>query len=67
MPKPTTKTEHHAAITKEHQALAKQLEALSPEVMTRPGVMEDQSVKDILAHLIEWQKMNFFTPGCCPG
>ncbi len=33
------------------------LSTLSPEQMTRPGVMEEWSVKDVLAHLVEWEQM----------
>ncbi|HSO26452.1 MAG TPA: ClbS/DfsB family four-helix bundle protein [Anaerolineales bacterium] len=57
MPKPSTQQELLAAISKERQALEKQLAGLTPEQMTQPGVMAEWSIKDILAHLVEWQQM----------
>jgi uncharacterized protein (TIGR03083 family) len=42
---------------RERAALEKLLEKLSPEEMVRPGALGDWSVKDVLAHLIEWEQM----------
>src|SRR5436305_14807082 len=40
----------------QHAALEAQLAALSADEMTRPGVTDDWSVKDHLAHLIWWEQ-----------
>lgn len=43
----------------ERAALDSTLASLTPRQMTRPGVTRGGwSVKDILAHLVEWQQMN---------
>jgi hypothetical protein len=48
-----------AEIDRERVALDATLALLRPRDMTRPGVTRGGwSVKDILAHLIEWQQMN---------
>jgi hypothetical protein len=57
MPRPTSKTDLLQAIEKERGALEAQLEILIPEQMTVPGIVGEWSVKDVLAHLIEWEQM----------
>ena len=57
MPRPTSKTELLAAIEKERGALEKVLAPLTPEQMVDPGVVGEWSVKDVLAHLVEWEQM----------
>lgn len=57
MPRPTSKTDLLAAIEKERSALETYLETLTPEQMTDPGIVGEWSVKDVLAHLIEWEQM----------
>jgi hypothetical protein len=48
-----------AEIQRERTALDATLALLSPRDMTRPGVTRGGwSVKDVLAHLVEWQQMN---------
>jgi hypothetical protein len=48
-----------AEIGRERAALDELLGLLSPRQMTKAGVTRGGwSVKDILAHLVEWQKMN---------
>lgn len=59
MPKPKTKQALLAEIESEYQALEDFLANLSPAQMTRPGLLGDWSVKDVLAHLFEWQQMFF--------
>jgi len=59
MPRPTTKQQLLEAIDIERTALEGLLAELSPEQMTQPGVVGDWSVKDVLAHLIEWEHMVF--------
>ena len=57
MPRPGNKTEVLAAIDKERKALEAILETLTPEQMIEPGVVGEWSVKDVLAHLVEWEQM----------
>ena len=57
MPRPTSKSDLLAAIEKERGALETLLELLTPEQMTDPGVVGEWSVKDVLAHLVEWEQM----------
>jgi hypothetical protein len=46
-------------IQRERTALDDTLALLTPRQMTRPGVTRGGwSVKDLLAHLVEWQQMN---------
>ena len=46
-------------IDRERQALDDTLAGLSPRQMTKSGVTRGGwSVKDVLAHLVEWQRMN---------
>jgi len=39
------------------RALDEQLTGLSDEQMLRPGVMDDWSIKDVLAHISAWERM----------
>jgi uncharacterized protein (TIGR03083 family) len=57
MPRSHTKSQILAESRKEHEALEKFLSALSPEQMTEPGMLGEWSVKDVLAHLYEWEQM----------
>ena len=57
MPRPTSKHDLLTAIEQERGALETFLKTLTPEQMTDPGVVGEWSVKDVLAHLIEWEKM----------
>jgi hypothetical protein len=43
-------------IRKERRRLQKNLDNLTPEQMTQPGVIDGWSVKDILAHLLDWEQ-----------
>ncbi len=46
-------------IQRERNALDETLALLSPRQMTKPGVTRGGwAVKDVLAHLVEWQQMN---------
>jgi hypothetical protein len=48
-----------AEIERERAALDDALALISPRQMTRPGVTKGGwSIKDVLAHLVEWQRMN---------
>ncbi|MEZ4637562.1 MAG: ClbS/DfsB family four-helix bundle protein [Caldilineaceae bacterium] len=57
MPRPTSKSDLLSAIDKEHGALQAELSKLSPEQMTMPDVVGSWSVKDVVAHLVEWHDM----------
>ncbi len=57
MPRPATKKQLLETIEIEHKALEQVLAGLSPAQMTQSGVVGEWSVKDVLAHLLEWQQM----------
>lgn len=57
MPQPRTKSELIAEIEGERQALEQLLGTLSPEQIAQPGTVGHWSVKDVLAHLAEWEQM----------
>lgn len=57
MPKPTTKEALLKDIQKEHKALEKFLAELTPQQMVQPGAIAEWSVKDVLAHLAEWEQL----------
>lgn len=57
MPKPTTKTQIIETAQKERAALEELLAALTPEQMMKPNVIGEWAVKDLLAHLFEWEGM----------
>ena len=53
------KSELLSEIQRERNKLDDTLALLSPRQMTRPGVTRGGwAVKDVLAHLVEWQQMN---------
>lgn len=45
-----------ATIRDERGRLERKLAGLTPDEMVRPGCMGDWSVKDILAHLVDWEQ-----------
>ncbi|MBN8654733.1 MAG: ClbS/DfsB family four-helix bundle protein [Anaerolineae bacterium] len=57
MPKPTTKKELIETAQKERTALEELLSTLTPEKMTQPNMIGEWAIKDVLAHLIEWEGM----------
>src|SRR5512145_1910746 len=57
MPRPTTKKGLLAAIEIERSTLEKLITELSPAQLTEPGTVGEWSVKDVLAHLMEWEQM----------
>lgn len=57
MPRPTTKKQLLETIEAEQKALDQLLAGLLPAQMNEPGVVGEWSVKDVLAHLLEWQQM----------
>jgi hypothetical protein len=46
-----------ARLRAERRRLEQNLAGLSPEVMVQPGVVKAWSVKDVLAHLAEWEAL----------
>lgn len=59
MPRPITKSELISESEKEYAALEKFLAPLTPQQMLQPGALGEWSVKDVLAHLFEWQQLFF--------
>jgi hypothetical protein len=57
MAKQTSKEQLLKDIHTERRRLENQLSTLSAEVMMQPGVTGIWSVKDILAHLVAWEKL----------
>jgi hypothetical protein len=57
MPRPTTKDQLISESQKEYAALEQFLATLTAEQMIQPGVLGEWSVKDTIAHLLEWQQM----------
>jgi hypothetical protein len=57
MPRPTSKPELLAVINKERSAFDTILGTRSANHMIEPGVVGEWLVKDVFAHLIEWEQM----------
>lgn len=57
MPRPDTKDLLLSESEKERHALEETLDELAPEDFTLGGVVGEWSVKDVLAHLYEWEQM----------
>lgn len=57
MPRATTKTQLLEDMETEYKALEQLLAGLSSERMIQPGIVGEWSVRDVLAHLLEWQQM----------
>lgn len=57
MPRPTSKHDLLEATLRERGKLDAVLATLTPEQMVEPGVVGEWSVKDVLAHLAEWERM----------
>ena len=51
-----TKTEILVLIRSERESLEVMLEPLSDEQMIQPGVENTWSIKDILAHITDWER-----------
>ncbi len=56
MPKPQNTAELYQAIDHERARLNQALAPLTETEMVQPGACEDWSVKDILAHLVDWEQ-----------
>jgi hypothetical protein len=54
--KAETKEELVESIHQTHEQLEKKFSKLTPTQMVWPGSMDDWSVKDILAHLVDWEQ-----------
>ena len=59
MPRPLNKTQLLAACQKEYTALEKLLAPLTSEQLSHEPKPGGWAIKDILAHLMEWQQMFF--------
>jgi hypothetical protein len=57
MPRPHNKALLLSESEKERQKLEEYLATLTPGQMTEGGVIAEWSVKDVLAHLYEWEQM----------
>jgi hypothetical protein len=57
MPKPTTKIQITEAAQKERAALEQLLAEMTPKQMAQPNLIGEWAVKDVLAHLVEWEVM----------
>ena len=57
MPRPTSKQQLLTAMQSEHEALEQALAALTPEQMTAVSLATKWSIKDVLAHIWEWEQM----------
>ena len=57
MPRPTNKAQLLSAMQQEHAALDQALESLTPDQLTRVSETTQWSIKDVLAHLLEWEQM----------
>ena len=55
MPSPRTKTQILKRLTNERKLLEEEFATLTPEQMVQPGVVGEWSVKDVLAHLADWE------------
>jgi hypothetical protein len=52
-----TRTELIEKVTTDRRRLEQNLSMLLPDEMLQPGIIGDWSVKDILAHLAEWEEL----------
>jgi hypothetical protein len=57
MPRPTNKAQLLEAIENEHKALEKEINALSKNEIEKVNSQTKWSVKDVIAHLFEWEQM----------
>jgi hypothetical protein len=57
MPRPHTKELLLSEGEKEHTKLEEYLSDLEPDQMAKTGIVGEWSVKDVLAHLYEWEAM----------
>jgi len=57
MPRPTSKAQLLEYSATNYEKLQAEIAKLTPEEITAPGTVGEWSVKDVLAHLYEWQQM----------
>src|SRR5450830_1908778 len=57
MPKPINKQQLLDEAQRKYEALERQFASLTPEEIARPEVIGTWSIKEILRHMLEWQRM----------
>ncbi len=57
MPRPTSKAQLLEYSAANYEKLQAEIAGLTPEEIVEPGTVGEWSVKDVLAHLYEWQRM----------
>ena len=57
MSKPDSKDQMLKAAQEERDALEALLNTLTTEQMTQPNIVGEWAIKDVLSHLMEWEKM----------
>ncbi|MBK8833615.1 MAG: ClbS/DfsB family four-helix bundle protein [Anaerolineae bacterium] len=57
MPRPTTKDQLITAMQAEHDALEQALTGLTPEQLSTSSPITHCAIKDVLAHIWEWEQM----------
>lgn len=57
MPRPKTKDQLLTAMRAEHDGLEQALTALTPEQLTTTSPITQWAIKDVLAHIFEWEQM----------
>ena len=55
MPRPTTKDQLITAMQAEHDALEQALTGLTPEQLSTSSPITHCAIKDVLAHIWEWE------------
>ncbi len=57
MPRPTNKSDLLTAMQTEHDALVAAVAHLTPEQVERTSTLTGYAIKDVLAHITEWEQM----------
>ena len=57
MPRPTTKDQLLTAMQTEHERLEQALAGLTPEQLSATNPITRWAIKDVLAHIFEWEQM----------
>ncbi|MBA4370877.1 MAG: hypothetical protein C0418_04785, partial [Coriobacteriaceae bacterium] len=57
MPRAQSKTDLLASATRERAAFERLVAPLTPAQLARGGILGEWSVRDVIAHLVEWEQM----------